>query len=283
MISPKVYFRDVRKVKPQTLKNYMTMLRKLNNDEEPETVNYLEDTTAVFEYIKKLSLSTQRTYIEEKLEELNFQYDEKMKLYQKTDKEDERMCSLEELKLVADYWMELLDEVIFNEKHHRKVWDIYRYAIIAMLYTDIPPVRLDYANFHIIYDREKMELGKNYVYIDEEGVVSFILQEYKTSRKYHEKIYSATTRLSTIIKEWLEVNDTGFLFPNRDLDAPMSGNAFGKTIPKVFEPTGKKITLNIIRHIWISQNVDHQVLDKNAALAESMCHSPATQKQYIRI
>ena len=145
MISPKVYFRDVRKVKPQTLKNYMTMLRKLNNDEEPETVNYLEDTTAVFEYIKKLSLSTQRTYIicvksalqsvcglddakdiyEEKLEELNFQYDEKMKLYQKTDKEDERMCSLEELKLVADYWMELLDEVIFNEKHHRKVWEIF--------------------------------------------------------------------------------------------------------------------------------------------------------------
>ena len=302
MITPRVYFRDVKKVKPQTLKNYMIMLSKLNNDEEPQNVEYLADTDYVLDYIKKLSLATQRTYIicvksalssvnglddakdiyEEKLNELNFQYNEDRKNYQKSEKEQERMCSLDELKLCADYWLEMLDEVIYNEKHHRKVWDIYRFAIIAMLYTDIPPIRLDYANFHIIRNSDDMETGKNYVLV-EDDTVSFILQEYKTSRKYHEKIYSPSIRLSNIIREWLDINDTGFLFPNRENTRPMTSNAFGKIIPKVFEATGNKITINIIRHIWVSENVDHEILEANQELQNAMLHSANMQQQYIRL
>ncbi len=302
MITPRIYFRDIKKVKPQTLKNYMFMLTKLNDGVEPESVEYLTDTEHVLNYIKKLSLASQRTYMicvnsvltsinglddvkdvyEEKLEELNFQYDEGKKNYQKTEKEHERMCSLDELKLCADYWLEMLDEVIYNEKHHRKVWDIYRFAIIALLYTDIPPIRLDYANFHIVYDSDDLEIGKNYVLI-EDDIVSFVLQEYKTSKKYNEKIYSPSTRLSKIIKEWLEINDTGFLFPNRENTAPMTSNAFGKVIPKVFEATGNKVTLNIIRHIWVSENVDHNVLEANKDLQNAMCHGASMQQQYIRV
>lgn len=302
MVCPRIYFRDIKKVKPQTLKNYILMLSKLNNDKEPTDVEYLGDTSSVLNYIKKLSLATQRTYIicvksalssvnglddakdiyEVKLEELNFQYNEGRRNYKKTEKEENRMCSMDELKLCTEYWLEMLDEVMYNEKHHRKVWDIYRFAIIALLYTDIPPIRLDYSNFLICKDSDDMKPGKNYVLIEDDDV-SFVLQEYKTSRKYNEKIYSPTTRLATIIKEWININDTGFLFPNRENTAPITSNAFGKVIPKVFEATGNKITINIIRHIWVSESVDHEILDFNQELQNAMCHSAEMQKQYIRV
>ena len=42
MITPRIYFRDIKKVKPQTLKNYMFMLTKLNNGVEPESVEFLK-------------------------------------------------------------------------------------------------------------------------------------------------------------------------------------------------------------------------------------------------
>lgn len=302
MMNLRDYFEKVKKVRPQTLRNYMLMLRKLNNDEEPTTCEYLKDVANVFKYIEKLSLTTQRTYLicvmsalasvngmddekdiySDKLQELNFQYDERIKHHKKSAVEDENMCSLAELKLIADYWLEMLDEVIYNEKHHKKLWDIYRYAIIALLYTDIPPVRLDYASFHISKNIDDLA-NKNGILIDDDGDMTFILQHYKTSDRYNEKIYKPTTRLKKIIKEWTEMNDTGFLFPNRTLDAPMTPNAFGKLIPKVFKDTGKKITLNLIRHIWITDEVDLKILEEHTKLADAMCHSTDTQKAYIRV
>jgi hypothetical protein len=302
MMNLRDYFEKVKKVRPATLKNYMLMLRKLNENEEPTTPEFLKNVEFVLEYIKKLSLTTQRTYLicvisalssvngmdeekdvyYEKLQELNFQYDERVKHHKKSAAEDENMCSLEELKLCADYWLEMLDEVIYNEKHHRKVWDIYRFAIIALLYTDIPPIRLDYASFLISKNIDDLA-DKNGIYVDEDGEMSFILQHYKTSGIYNEKIYKPTTRLKKIIGEWIEINDTGFLFPNRSHDAPMTQNAFGKMIPKVFNDTGKKITINLIRHIWITDEVDLKVLEQNSKLADAMCHSVGMQKAYIKV
>lgn len=92
-----------------------------------------------------------------------------------------------------------------------------------------------------------------------------------------------STRLKNILDEWLKINTSGFLFPNTEYDAPMSTNAFGKHLPKVFESIGKKITLNILRHVWISHNVDYKVLDEHAALANAMCHSIGMQKTYVKV
>jgi len=59
----------------------------------------------------------------------------------------------------------------------------------------------------------------------------------------------------------------------------MSANGLGKLISKVFAPTGKNITINLLRSIYISENVDLDVVKKNAAIANAMMHSTDVQQK----
>lgn len=302
----KDYFLNVKKVKERTLVNYIGMLTRLNDGKEPTTADFLKDQPKIFALLDdKYSLTTQRTYLicivsllqsrpdlekekdtyYERLMELNFQYQAGVEQYKKSPREEKDMCELEELKLIADYWVDSLDEVLYDNELHTKVFETYKMALVALLYTELPPLRLDWANFIIVYDKNEVEKDKNYVLIDQgnRGKMSFILQKYKTSKTHAAKTFYPTDKLRNVIEDWVSLNDTGFLFPTKKGDKSISENAFGKLIPKVFESTGKKITLNILRHVWISANVDHSVLDNNDALARAMCHTTATQRTYIKV
>ena len=150
------------------------------------------------------------------------------------------------------------------------------------LYTEHPAIRLDYATMEIIYDEKNIEPKKNYLLI-EDDCKHFILQHYKTSSKHNEKVWSPSPRLSKIIDGWIKINETKYLLPNRNFTNSLTTNALGKMITRVFDSLDKKITVNTIRHIWISESVDHKQLDKNATLASAMCHNPMTQRNYIKI
>ena len=295
------YFENQRKLRPSSVNAYMICLKKLNNNAEPSTLDFLENFDDIFEKLKPLKLTTQRSYLiainqalksvagmdeikdvyELKLEDLDFDYNKQLDTYQKSETEEENWTSLAELRVVADYWIDLIDEIQYSQKNFLKVYDIYKNAIVALLYTDHPAIRLDYATMNIIYDENDIEVGKNYLLI-EPNQKSFILQKYKTSNKHHEKVWHPSTRLSGIIDEWIKINHTNFFLPNREFTKPMTTNALGKMITRVFEPIGKKISVNTIRHIWISESVDHNILDANAELASAMCHTPMTQRNYIR-
>jgi len=295
------YFENQRKLRPSSVKAYMICLTKLNGGAEPSTLDFLENFDEIFEKLKPLKLTTQRSYMiavnqalksvsgmdeikdvyELKLEDLDFDYNKQIDTYQKSETEEANWVSLAELSVVADYWIDMLDEIQYSTKHYLKVYDIYKNAIVALLYVDHPAIRLEYASMSVIYDEKNIEPNKNYLLI-EPAQKSFILQKYKTSSKHHEKVWHPSTRLSGIIDEWVKINPSNFLLPNRNFTNPMTTNALGKMITRVFEPIDKKITVNTIRHIWITENVDHKVLDANAELAAAMCHTPMTQRNYIR-
>ena len=63
----------------------------------------------------------------------------------------------------------------------------------------------------------------------------------------------------------------------------MSENTLSKYIVKVFDPSGKHITLNLLRHIFISENVDLEKIKKEKETAEKMMHSSDMQKDYVKI
>jgi len=295
------YFENQRKLRPSSVKAYMICLTKLNNGAEPSTLDFLENFDDIFEKLNSLKLTTQRSYMiavnqalksvsgmdeikdvyELKLEDLDFDYNKQVATYQKSEAEEDNWTTLAELRLVADYWIGLLDEIQYSTKHYLKVYEIYKNTIVALLYTDHPAIRLDYATMIVIYDEKDIEPNKNYLLI-EPAQKSFILQKYKTSNKHHEKVWHPSTRLSGIIDDWMKINHSNFLLPNRDFTNPMTTNALGKMITRVFEPLDKKITVNTIRHIWITENIDHTILDANAELADAMCHTPMTQRNYIR-
>lgn len=295
------YFTKQRKLKPSSVRAYMIVLKKLNNNEIPLGIDFLVNYQHVFDYIEKFKLTTQRSYIitvvqalksvmgyddvkdeyETKLQELDYLYNTDVEEYQKSDNQNENMVSMEELKLVAKFRLDQIKD-IDNVNNLTDIYEIYKNAVITGLYTEIPSIRLEYASMEIIYDEDDIKPKKNYLLV-EPHIKSFILQDYKTVKKYQEKVFHPTKKLSKLLDEWIELNPSGYLFVNKTGDGAVKTNTFQSWVPKAFEPSGKKITLNIIRHIWISDNIDYKVLEKNAELADQMCHSPSTQKNYIKI
>ena len=300
-MSIRSYFENQRKLRSTSVRAYMICLKKLNHNVEPITLDYLKNYEDVFHYIKRYKPATQRSYMiavnqalksvnewdelkdiyEAKLEVLEYEHQERNASYDKTEEEAKNWTTLEELKLIADYWVDMIDEIQYNSRHYVKIHDVYKCAIVALLYTEHAAIRLDYATMEIIKSESEIQPNKNYLLV-EDGEKHFILQHYKTSSKHHEKVWSPTPRLSEIIDKWLEINNSGYFLPNRNMENPMTTNALGKMITRVFESIDKKITVNTIRHIWISQNVDHTIIDKHAQLADAMCHTVGTQKTYIR-
>ena len=61
---------------------------------------------------------------------------------------------------------------------------------------------------------------------------------------------------------------------------PQNKNGLGKYISRAFSPTGKKITLNLIRKIIISETPACQEIGNAIALAKDMKHSVNTQQIY---
>jgi len=296
-------FFKARKLSANSYRAYLQRLRKLNGGIEPTTIDYLEDVESILNIISSFSNNTQRSYLitvlealkstnnyedekevyELKLEELENIRQENEENYRKSDKEKERMCSIEELQAVTDHWLDMIDESIFNDFSATKIYNIYKNALIALLYVDQAPIRLEYASMILINNSDEIKKGNNYI-IRENGGYKFVLQDFKTKKSQGAKMWKVTSvRLKNILEEWFKINTSGFLFPNAEFDAPMTSNAFGKHLPKVFESIGKKITLNILRHVWISHHVDYKVLDNNAALANAMCHSIGMQKTYVKV
>ena len=62
----------------------------------------------------------------------------------------------------------------------------------------------------------------------------------------------------------------------------MSSNGLTKYIQKVFEPTGKKISANLLRHIYISEFMTGPSLKEKEALGEKMGHNTQTQELYVK-
>ena len=295
------YFENQRKLRETSVRAYMICLKKLNNNVEPTDLDFLKNFDAVFEFIKRYKQTTQRSYMiavnqalkslpgedelkdiyEAQLDILEYDFQERMDKNEKSETEEKNWTTLAELRLVANYWIdELNDAISLGEK--KKIIEVYKSTIISLLYTEIPAIRLDYATMKIVYDEKDIQPKNNYLLI-ENGEKHFILQYYKTSNRHKEKVFSPSPRLSKIIDDWLEINKSGYFLPNKKMDNAMSTNLLGKTISKVFEMIGSKITVNIIRHIWCSENVDLQILEKNKTLASDMCHTSNTQKNYIRV
>ena len=53
-------------------------------------------------------------------------------------------------------------------------------------------------------------------------------------------------------------------------------------IPVIFSDTGKHITLNLIRHMVVSESIDIQKIKADKELATSMMHSPGEQENYAK-
>ena len=286
-------------LKPNSINAYIIVLKKLNDNKEVDSLDFLANKEEIKEKLEKLKLTTRRNYVtgilvvlqafdatqklidyyKNIINDLNEEYTAIMSKNNKSQKQEANWTSMEELKKVFKNLekevmaLDLKNKIKIKPTEFTKLQDY----LIAGLYTLLPPVRLDYAPCFIIPSKTQAVEGKNYLINSGRNRKSFFIQEYKNVSSRGPQTINIPPKLNTIINSWLKWNDTNFFLLNNRREI-LSANGLGKAITKVFAPTKKNITINLLRSIYISENVNIDAIKASEKMANDMMHSTSVQK-----
>jgi hypothetical protein len=218
--------------------------------------------------------------------------------HEKTAKQDANWASMGDLRGV----MRRLEGVCRSHdrakrRGDKKAYDDYQNHLIAFLYVgdpeNHPPMRLDYCPMRIV---SKMPEGKegeeesqdNYLLCKSRNKKQFVFNNYKTAKSYGSKIIDLSPKMNSVMNRFLDVRkqrvtlDPGAPLLLNSKGAPMNENTLCKQITRIFKPTGKNITANLIRHFHISETHPAEEVEAKQADADKMCHSVETQGKYAK-
>ena len=278
-------------VKKSSIATYIHALKRVAPDKKIENLDFLKDTDAVIAKINELPLNTGRSTVSAILVSLLASGNKNDDVYQiyklKSDELFKAMIALnsqnkktpkeEENWVKHSVLLKIAESMIKNAPGSQR-------SLIAALYTYQPPTRLDYYDMEIIGKDAVLDDKKNYLRITNRSKKEFIFQDYKNVKSRGQVIIPVNKQINSVINKYMKLNpDIKYLLSNeRKMSEPMSRNSLGKTIPKIFESTGKHITLNMIRHILASENINLEEEKKKKELADAMMHSSATQLNYAK-
>ena len=294
-----------RTIKQSSLKSYLIILKKLNDDEPILNLEFLKDTDNILNKIQSKALTTQKNYLSAVLVTLNSfnkaEFNDAVKIYgdesdrlndeymafiqthEKDEKQKKNWTTIANLKKAMNRTKRNIDErgILKKEELNKTEMQLLQEYVIAGLFILQPPVRLNF-NMLVVNKREDIEEGKNYLLVESRNKKKFIIADYKTAKTYDTKEMEVNPEINKILNYWLKYNKTGFFLLNTR-GGMLSSNGLSKMITQVFASTNKHITLNLIRHIYISENIDIETVNKSTQLASDMHHALLTQHTYIKV
>ena len=217
----------------------------------------------------------------------------------KTPKEESNWVSFEDLEKCVKTNFKSIKK-ISNEEHldSKTIKKIHMWLISAIYSAgqNNPPLRLDFGNMIIIskvdYDNYPPYSGNglpqpNFLVILNQRTKWFVLNDYKTVKKYGTKTILLYPKLNTVINKYLKIKNTANIYSNlllfNNKFEPLSESLMSSYIGDAFISTGKKITANLIRHIFITEIALNLPLAARMVIASRMCHDISQQLCYNKI
>jgi len=293
-----------RKIKDNSLNLYLHNVKKLSPNGELKSVEFLKETKDIMEKLKEMPLTTQRSYLtsiivvlcgypkqyEDELEfyrlelaKLNEEYNKIMSSNKKSEKQEKNWVKLADLlKINNKLRLEVKRrEIAKKEKINNSDFQLLQRYLVSSLYTLQPPVRLDFANMKIIRDIKDDDDETNFIYVKGRNSKFFIFNDFKNVSSKGKQRQKVNPKLNKVLNLWLKHNTSNNFLIGKG-GKPVSPNSLGKMITRIFDIKDKKITLNLIRHIYVSEHIDLEQKKKEAQIAESMMHSNDMQTEYAK-
>jgi integrase len=106
----------------------------------------------------------------------------------------------------------------------------------------------------------------------------FYFNKYKTSKFYGTQTVEIPKRLKAILSKWQEFNDNEYLFVDTN-NNKLTSTKLNQRLNRIFD---KKISVNMLRHIYISDKVlkDVPKLEELQEVAKDMGHNVSEQMLY---
>jgi hypothetical protein len=288
---------ESRQLSQNSINLYKRNLLKLNDNKPIKSFNFLKNKEEILNKIKELKPTTQRSYIISicsvlrdipKYKKMYEEYFELLKDFNndlkvntdKSEKQEKNWISQEEVlsvhKKLKEDVMNLLqkkrkiDKAVFNK--------LLNYTILS-LYTLINPRRnKDYSLMKIASNTD--DENYNYLMIDKKNTMKFLLNKYKTDKKYHSVEIDVPDDLKEVIQLYLKYHPLKAELKKKDYDIPFLVDEQGKGFKNRTEITkilnkifGKKISSSMLRNIFLTDkygNVMEELKKDTKAMATSV-------------
>ena len=157
---------------------------------------------------------------------------------------------------------------------------LYRDYVILSLYVLLPPTRADWSPVRITQSDDTQTDNKLVISPTE---IVFVLQQYKTAAKYGIQRITIPIELDSILRHWLSLGNTQWLFMVKD--HPASESWLSSQVRNIMlRLTGKASGINILRHSYITyMRRGEQPLLQQHSLAAAMQHSVGMSQLYRRL
>mgnify|MGYP001306071853 CR=1 FL=1 len=291
-----------RKISKNSIeKVYMIKYKKISQGMKKTGVDFLKDYDSVMKWINDNfeNISTKKSYIStvinilkshdmdaekysKRVKELSNEINKITAKHLKNAKQEANYVPIEKLRSVIKIYEKKANTSKTDEEQYQnlKKW------IVANLYVgdkDNPPVRLDYSVDLIQKSDYDPESKGNFLVLNKREPEFFHFGDHKTSASTGTKKVRVGKTLKKALKIWLVYNrSTKYLLLN-DRGGKMTPHTLGVFITKVFSILKKHITLNDLRHIFVSELIsdeDIRTTKRRKILAQRMGHSLDVQEQY---
>jgi hypothetical protein len=201
----------------------------------------------------------------------------------KAKQDDQTLTEDEKRKWVCWECVIEVREKLLEEFNDDPNWEIFQDYLILCLYSYEPPERLDYAPMRFVSEAPADSIENFCVMKDDKA--TFILNAYKTAKKYGTMTYDASPELFAVLKQWRKMNPTEWFLVKGKEKRSMTSQELGLAIKDIFTRlTGTGATLNILRHSYRTHlHEGEPSLEEQKEIARRMGHSVLMGQRYRRI
>lgn len=308
---------DIMEARPQlktnTIKQYVNNLNKLKKMYDSDDYDFLDKPDDVMDKLSNLHYLSQRNMLNsiivllsalnhderyddlmeeygKKRDELNDKYSDEQKSGIISDKQSKNFATIEDVFEMINQMSDDLKSIKKKNKDDitKKENQLLQAFTLFNIYARMP-FRNDVAGMEAINqsaykklsDTDKKE--NNYLVVPSKGNLYFVLNKYKTSKKYEElNLPIEDKALRKILRYYLKMNGMGILFKT-STGKPLTRIELSKTLIKYSQKyMNKSISTTLLRKIYLSSKYG-KVKDEMEADAKMMGNSVAVQQSvYVK-
>ncbi len=290
-------------IKANTIKQYEVNLKKLQKIYDTDGYNFLSKPDDVMDKIKDLHYLSQRNILNaivvllmalnhdekydellttygELRDELNDKYSDEQKSGVISDKQSKNFTTTEEIFKMINDMNEDLKPIKKKSKDQltKKEMQLLQAYTLFNIYSRMP-MRNDVAGMTAINQAAYKKLSEddkkesNYLVVPSKGQLYFVLNQYKTSKKYKELDLPIEDKdLRKILRYYLKMNGNGVLFKT-STGKPLTRTELSKVLLKYSKKyMDKSISTTLLRKIYLSSkygNMKEELEKDNKVMGHS--------------